>query len=92
MISVKSAAPSTLLGLSTLAARDEAPVHATFDKRNQMSLKSFIDGKGKHTQIELVKPDHNPLNRLRNAGFMKKGRQLQKDEVKIYLLATRKAH
>ena len=75
-----------------MAAHDEAPVHATFDKRNQMSLKTFIDGKGKHTHFELVKLDHNLLDRLRNAGFMEKGRQLQKDEVKIYLLASRNAH
>ena len=72
-----------------MAAHDEASVHATFDKRSQMSLKTFIDGKSKHTPSELAKLDHNLLKRLRNAN---KGRQLQKDEVKIYLLARRNAH
>ena len=75
-----------------MATHHEAPVYATFDKRNQMSLETFIDGKDKHIQSEFVKLDDNLLKRLRDAGFMKKGRQLQKDEFKKYLLARRNVH
>ena len=75
-----------------MAAQNEAPVYAIFDKRNQMSLKTFVDGKGKRTQYELVKLHENLLRKLRNAGFMKKGSQLQKIELEKYLLARRNAH
>lgn len=57
-----------------------------------MSLKTLIDGKGRHTRFELVKLDFDLLKRLRNAGFMKEGRQGLNSIKNKYFITLFKSH